>query len=130
MDSQRLRRSLSLALCALAFSAWLHAAPRLRVRVQQAPLAGFKYHEAPRLWPQLHVGDTLDLAREPDNRFDARAIAVFWKGEKLGYLPRAENDAVSKAMDGGQCVEARIAALNEGDDPWKRMLVDVFLVSQ
>lgn len=125
MDTQRLRRGLIL-LGALALP--VGAAPHLRVQVQHAPLAGYKYHAAPRLWPQLKVGDRLELTREPDNPHDARAIAVSWKGEKLGYLPRAENDAVSVAMDAGQTVEGRIAALNEDPDPWRRLVIDVFLV--
>ena len=126
MDTRRLRR----LLIALALAAPWHPADagRLRVLVQTAPLAGFQFHEGSRLWPQLQVGDVLELRREPANRHDTRAIAVRWRGEMLGYLPRAENDAVSEAMDRGVTAEARIAALRDERDPWRRVQVEVFLV--
>ena len=124
MDTRRLRRLLILVALAAPFA----EAGRLRVLVQTAPLAGFQFHEGNRLWPQLQVGDVLELRREPANRHDTRAIAVHWRGEMLGYLPRAENDAVSEAMDRGVTAEARIAALRDERDPWRRVQVEVFLV--
>jgi hypothetical protein len=128
MDKRRFRSLLIAALCALIWSTAVLAQAGLRVLVQHAPLAGFQFHAAGRLWPQLRVGDSLELRREPENRHDARAIAVFWRGEMIGYLPRAENDAVAQAMDRGVRSEARIADLRETADPWKRMQIDVFLV--
>ncbi|GAA5178014.1 HIRAN domain-containing protein [Niveibacterium umoris] len=127
MDSRRLRRVLS-AVALVGCIAAADAAPRLRVMVQRAPLAGFTHHDAPELWPQLRTGDRLALQREPENPHDARAIAVIWQGRKLGYLPRAENDAVSVAMDAGTTVEARIAERIEHADPRRRIVVEVFVV--
>jgi len=132
MDQGRLRRQLILAL-ALGFT--LAASPglaggRLRVMVQRSPLAGFQYHAAPRLWPELRQGEALTLRREPENPHDPRAIAVFRGTDQLGYLPRAENDVVSRALDEGRRLDARISRLREGSDPWQRVELEVFLVSE
>lgn len=127
MDSRRLRRLLS-TLAILALTPAASAAPRLRVLVQRAPLAGFTYHEAPALWQQLRAGDRLTLQREADNPHDARAISVLWQGHKIGYLPRAENDAVSVAMDAGTEVDARIGERIEHADPRRRIVVEVFVL--
>ncbi|MDP1653037.1 MAG: HIRAN domain-containing protein [Rhodocyclaceae bacterium] len=112
-------------LCALSLVA---QAQTVKLLVQSSPLAGFQYHAGKVLWEQLKVGDTLTLIREPVNPHDARAVRVEWHGVQLGYLPRAENEAVAAAMDRGERVAARIAALVEHKNPWRRMRIDVFVV--
>jgi hypothetical protein len=53
---------------------------------------------------------------------------VEWRGVQLGYLPRAENEAVAAALDRGERVEGRIAALIEHKNPWRRLRIDVFVM--
>ena len=93
--------------------------------LQQSPLAGFQYHHGEALWQQLAVGQTLQLVREPDNRFDDRAVRVEWQGHKLGYIPRLDNAAVSQLLDKGERLEAVIARLAESSNPWERVGVEV-----
>jgi hypothetical protein len=101
--------------------------PATRILIQSSPLAGFQFHEGRRLWDQLKVGDPLMLVREPDNPHDARAVRVQWNGHMLGYVPRAENDAVARQLDRGNRLEARIVRLTKHRDPWKRVEFEVFL---
>ena len=103
-------------------------AQTVKILVQSSPLAGFQYHAAGELWPELRVGDALILIREPDNPHDRNAVRVEWRGRKLGYLPRAENRAVAAEMDRGGRVEARIAALLPHRNPWRRVRIEVFVV--
>lgn len=103
-------------------------AESIKVLVQSSPLAGFQFYAGSELWDEMKAGDPLVLVREPDNGYDAGAVRVEWRGRKLGYLPRRENRAVSAEMDRGGRVEARIARLDRHRDPWKRILVDVFVV--
>lgn len=103
-------------------------AQTIKILVQSSPLAGFQYHEAAALWPQLKVGDTLTLVREPGNRHDANAVRVDWRGKMLGYLPRAENKSVAAEMDRGTPVTARIARLRDDRNPWQRVLIEVYVV--
>lgn len=103
-------------------------AETVKLLVQSSPLAGFQYHAGKVLWERMKVGDTLSLIREPDNPHDARAVRVEWHDVQIGYLPRAENAAVSAAMDRGERVAARIAALVEHKNPWRRLRIDVFVV--
>ncbi len=97
--------------------------------IQQSSVAGFQYHEGERLWHRLRKGQRLDLVREPDNPFDARAVRVDWKGRKLGYIPRDENHAVAQMLDRGQRVDARIHRLREAANPWERIQLEVSLLS-
>ena len=106
----------------------LHAAqPAMRILVQSSPVAGFQFHEGKQVWDQLKVGDALMLVREPGNAHDARAVRVEWNGHMLGYVPRAENDALARQLDRGNRLEARIVRLTKHRDPWKRIEFEVFL---
>lgn len=101
---------------------------RIRILVQSSPLAGSQYHALATLAPGMQVGDELELRREPDNRHDAHAVLVLWRGEKLGYLPRRENRSVAQAMDAGRKLRATVNRLRPNDaDPWRRLEVAVHL---
>ncbi|MCK9284769.1 MAG: HIRAN domain-containing protein [Rhodocyclaceae bacterium] len=100
----------------------------IRMLVQSSPLAGFQYYAGSIRWKEMKVGDALTLIREPENPHDRNAVRVEWRGEKLGYLPRVENGAVMAELDRGGRVEARIAALTEHKNPWKRVRIEVFVV--
>jgi hypothetical protein len=114
--------------CAAFACASLEAAqPATRILIQSSPVAGFQFHEGKRLWNQLNVGDALMLVREPGNPHDARAVRIEWNGHMLGYVPRAENDAVARQLDRGNKLEARIVRLTKHRDPWKRIEFEVFL---
>jgi hypothetical protein len=100
----------------------------IRILVQSSPLAGFQYHAGEALLHDMREGDRLTLVRESDNPHDGNAVRIEWRGQKLGYLPRAENSAVAAAMDGGEAVDARIAKLRQHRNPWQRVLIEVFVV--
>lgn len=102
-------------------------AESIKLLVQSSPLAGAQYYAADKMWERLQVGDVVALVREPDNPHDPLAVRVDWQGMKLGYLPRAENAAVAAALDRGEPVEGRIAALVRHRNPWHRVRIDVFM---
>ena len=123
MPSRRTKLALVLMLVSLAANA-----QTIRILVQSSPLAGFQYHAGAAVWDEMKVGDTLILAREPDNSHDRNAVRVTWRGQQLGYLPRAENGAVAAEMDRGGRIEARIAKLRNHRNPWQRVLIEVYVV--
>ena len=107
----------------------VRAAPSRRVELQRSPLAGFQYHARGEGWLSLAVGDALTLVREPDNPHDVRAVRVEWRCRKLGYLPRVENAAVAHLLDAGHLTSARIVALRDSGNPWKRVELAAYLHS-
>jgi hypothetical protein len=102
-------------------------AQAVRLLVQSSPLAGFRYHEAPAVFPEMRVGDELTLAREPDNPHDASAVRVEWRGRRLGYVPRAQNDAIAWAMDRGEPLSARVSRLQAHRNPRRRIEFEIFV---
>jgi hypothetical protein len=100
---------------------------RIRLLVQSAPVAGLRYYAADEVAHELRVGDALELARERDNPHDANAIAVRWRGRKLGYLPRRDNAAVAWALDRGAPLSARVSRLAPEPRPARRIAIEVFV---
>lgn len=120
--------SLCAGLAALVLTAPVVTAQSVRILVQNSPLAGFQYYAGTTQWANMKVGDALELVRESGNSHDANAVRVDWHGQKLGYLPRAENATVAAEMDRGTRVDARIAHLREHRNPWKRIGIDIFVL--
>lgn len=98
-----------------------------KILLQESPLAGYQYHRAPGVWPFLREGEQLRLIREPHNRHDPNAIAVWFKNDMLGYVPRRENRTLAQVMDRGEKLKARITRLLVESDPWQRLRFEVFL---
>lgn len=123
----RSARSAAVVALACALAGGIAHAQSVKLLVQSSPLAGFRYAEASVVWPELRPGDRLDLVREPDNPHDRNAVRVEWRGRKLGYVPRAENEALAWAMDRGETVSARISRLREHPNPRLRLEFEVFV---
>ena len=121
--------------CGIFAALWLAAllaasspsAQEVRLLVQSSPLAGFRYHEAAAVFPELRLGDRLELAREPENVHDANAVRVQWHGRKLGYVPRSQNSALAWAMDRGETVTARVSSLARHRNSRKRIQFEVYV---
>ena len=103
-------------------------AETVKILVQSSPLAGSQFYAVAEVWPQIRLGDRLTLIREPENRHDRKAVRVEWQDRQLGYVPRAENRAVARALDDGEKLEARVSRLREDPDPWRRVEFEVFLI--
>lgn len=73
------------------------------------------------------MGDALELLREADNPHDANAVAVAWRGRKLGYVPRRENAALAWGWDRGERLRARISRLSAHRNPARRLEFEVFI---
>ena len=64
-------------------------------------IAGFTYWEGCMAIADLKVGSQLRLVREEDNKFDPHAVAIYYEDYKLGFIPRGENELISKMVDLG-----------------------------
>lgn len=102
---------------------------RRRLILQESPLAGFQYHRASAIWPFLQVGEKLHLRREPSNPHDRYAVAVWFRNEHLGYVPRRENRTLARLMDQGERPEATIIRLLDEENPWRKIRIRVEMLS-
>jgi hypothetical protein len=60
-------------------------------------------------------GDILTLKREPENKYDRNAIAVFRDTEQLGYLSKTNARELAKLMDTGKKLTATISEITGGE---------------
>jgi hypothetical protein len=100
----------------------------VKILVQSSPLAGSQYYAVSAVWNEIRPGDRLQLVREAHNRHDRNAVRVEWQGQQLGYVPRAENRAVARALDAGEPLEGRVSKLREDPDPWRRVEFEIYLI--
>ena len=70
-----------------------------KVYLKQCFVRGFQYYEGPKRIDELNKTGMVELVREPNNKFDKRAIAIHFNGFKIGYLPRESNKTISILMD-------------------------------
>lgn len=84
-------------------------------------LAGFQYHLGEQVWDRLHDNDELTLRREPENRHDPRAVAIYWRDYKLGYVPHLDNAVIAQLMDRRTPLRAQINQLRASANPWQRV---------
>ncbi|MDX9751576.1 MAG: HIRAN domain-containing protein [Flavobacteriales bacterium] len=96
--------------------------------VFDAYVRGFQYHDGQRLLPRIKDLDPLDLVREYDNQHDANAVAVYWEGHKLGYLPMGENVSPAYMMDHGMLLECSVVYTQPKARAWEQCFIAVHLL--
>lgn len=97
------------------------SSPRRRglLHLQDCRIAGSQHYDCDAVLPRLCVGDALRLRRQPDNPHDSRAVEVFWRERKLGYLPRLDNAAAASLLDRAHTLRAEIIGIDDPDDEWE-----------
>ena len=91
-------------------------------------LAGFSYYNGPVVFNDLKIGTELTLIPEPDNGYDAKAVAIYYGEDKLGFIPKGENDHISKLLEMGyNPFEVRIQRIDPHARPEEQVQVIVYL---
>lgn len=92
-------------------------------------IAGFTYWDGCMAIEHLKIGTELTLVREEDNKFDPYAVALFFQGMKLGYIPRGENHDVSQLLEMGysDIFEVRINKLDLDEHPESQVGIIIYL---
>lgn len=92
-------------------------------------VAGFQYHDGPRLIDSIKVGERLLLRREPLNPHDRRAVAVHLGDHRIGYVPKARNAVVSRLCDQHAPLVCRVTAVDVDEDAWSPIAVSISIAS-
>ena len=59
-------------------------------------------------YPSLEKDALLLLQRHPRNRYDKRAICIYYEKMRIGRVPRVLNLAISRLMDAGKAFFSRV----------------------
>ncbi|MFV8226586.1 HIRAN domain-containing protein [Christiangramia aquimixticola] len=69
----------------------------------------------------------LSMKREPDNKFDEYAIAIYCEQVRVGYVPAKLNLVCSRLMDAGKLFFCRVVE-KEWEMKWLRITANVYMV--
>jgi hypothetical protein len=87
------------------------------------------YHGADGTNPhELHPGGQLDLKAEPSNPHDPFAVEIYRGKAKLGYVPRSDNEHISRLPQQGAELECRVVEIDPAVGVWNMVRVQVVLV--
>lgn len=100
-----------------------------REHLNHFPISGFTYYEGALAFNELEIGSPLRLEAEPENKYDARAVAIYYKEYKLGFIPRRENRIIYKLLEiGFTQFEIHVQQLDKQAHPEEQVGVVVHLV--
>lgn len=101
---------------------------RQQITLLSSHVAGYQYYKSHLVEHGFTTGVPLSLVREPKNRYDSNAIAIYYELTKIGYIPAAQNTILTNLLDQGVHLETSITAFNPEMPTWGRVEVEVILV--
>jgi hypothetical protein len=77
-------------------------------------IAGFTYWDGIEVFDELRIGTELMLKAEPANGHDPNAVKILLHETMLGYIPRGENEEISKFLQLGysNMFSVRVSRIN------------------
>lgn len=80
------------------------------------------------VYPYLEKGVVLRMQRQPQNKHDQNAIAIYYEKTMIGYVPRELNLIISRLMDAGKAFFCRIEDVELVDDYWVKIAAKIYMV--
>jgi len=96
-----------------------------QIELLRSFVAGYQYHQGATVENELLPETPLLLRREPENRYDDQAIAIYYGEVRIGYIPRYENPVLARLLDGGVELQAKVATVDLKAPTWERVEVVV-----
>lgn len=88
-------------------------------------VAGFAHYEGADILDKIRDGDSVAIRPEPDNKYDPFAIALFWEGKKLGYVPRVSTALIHRFIKANLKVEGQVEHTVNSSNPNERVVVSI-----
>lgn len=126
MNRRKIIKTL-LGTAAVGFLPWNLVARPPTKKVYRGYVAGYQYQSSSEYQQLMKAGDPLDLVREPQNFYDNNAIAIFWNGTKLGYIPKKHNLVLKNMIDEGIGLVSIIKTITLVAESWERVEVEVYV---
>lgn len=95
-------------------------------------LAGATYYDLALCFQNLQIGTKLKAKLEAENKFDARAVAIYYEDKKLGFIPRNENRLFFKLLTIGysDIFELMIQRIDATEDPENQLQIVAHLIEK
>lgn len=102
-----------------------------RLHFTNFDLAGFTYWDGVEVFDKLKIGLKLRFEREMDNKYDPKAVAIYFEDAKLGYVPRANNSEIAKLCEQGysRIFDVRINRISADEQTENQIGVVVHIIN-
>jgi len=92
-------------------------------------IAGFNYYDGLDVINKLELGVPVTLKSEPENPYDPDAVAIYFEGTRLGYIPQTKNSYISSLLYLGysNIIEVKINSHNPDANPENQFRIVVKL---
>lgn len=98
-----------------------------KIFLLQCFVRGFQYYDGHKLLHQMQQNRMLTLQREPNNKYDECAIAIYYQTQKIGYIPREENEILSKILDADLLtLAAEIVQVEKNVAHWEQVNIAIY----
>ena len=96
------------------------------ILVLECLVAGTSFRKLETVEAELQSEVKLELKREGGNEHDKMASGLWFKKNKVGYIPRDKNEVVARLLDAGKSFFAVLQA-KEWEGNWLRLDIKVYL---
>ncbi len=93
------------------------------INVLHTNVAGVYYHSPEEFADAIKEKDTIELKREPNNEYDKFAIALYFQGIKIGFIPKDKNEVMANLMDAGKSFFGLVT--QKGIDDYENLALEV-----
>jgi hypothetical protein len=91
-------------------------------------VAGTSYcKEIESIEPMLVPEKVLTMTREPDNKYDEFAIAIYCDHVRIGFVPSELNLVCSRLMDAGKLFFCRVVSTSR-KNKWLKINANIYMV--
>lgn len=95
-------------------------------------IAAFQHYDGALVLDKLKPGKKLKMVHDPENPYDPNAIELRYKGVKLGFVPRTENELLAIMSFYGHkgVFEARVQQVDPEAEPWLQVRVGIYVTDK
>jgi hypothetical protein len=92
---------------------------------------GFQYYEGPNIIDKINELGLLTMVREPENKFDEKAIALYFEDYKIGYVPREDNTILAKILDADLLsLQVEITHIEPNAADWEKIHAVIYALKE
>lgn len=103
----------------------------MREHLAHFDIAGFTYYEGVLAFSELKIGVQLQLKLDEENKYDPRAVSIYYNEFKLGFVPRSENRIIYKLLKVEiDSLEVRIQRVDKKENPENQIGVVIHLIKR
>ena len=97
--------------------------------LQDIIVAGTGYCEdIDEIFPQLQTDCMLRLQRDPNNKYDELAVAIYFGDKRIGWVPRKKNEVLARLLDAGKNCCMRVKEFYTEQDCWKHIEGQIIMI--